>query len=71
MIKTRHKTNLEKYGVEEPAKLQKVRNKISKSTREYMLNRSQTEKDKFYHKVREIKRQNGTLSTSKPENNFL
>lgn len=69
-IKTRHKNNLEKYGVEEPAKLLEVRNKISKSTREYMLNRSQTEKDNFYYKVREIKRQNGTLSTSKPENDF-
>lgn len=70
MIKTRHKNNLEKYGVEEPVKSQDVRNKISKSTREYMLNRSQKEKDEFYHKIREIKRIHGTLSTSKPEEDF-
>jgi len=69
-IKTRHKNNLDKYGVIEKAQLQSVKDKISASTRNYMLSRSQQEKDQFYHNIREIKRMNGTLKTSKPEEDF-
>lgn len=69
-VKTRHKNNLEKYGVTEVAMTQRIKNKISNSTRNYMLGRTQEEKDKFYHKIREIKRERGTLSTSKPEEDF-
>lgn len=69
-IRIRHKNNFEKYGVIETSKLKSVRDKISKSTRAYMLNRSQQEKDDFYNKIREIKREHHTLSTSKPEEEF-
>ena len=69
-VETRQKNNLEMYGVTELSKLQEVRDKISKSTREYMLNRTEEESKEFYSKIREIKRKNGTLKTSKPEENF-
>ena len=69
-VKTRHKNNLEKYGVTEVAMTQCIKNKISNSTRNYMLGRTQEEKDEFYHKIREIKRTHGTLKTSKPEEDF-
>lgn len=69
-IKSRQKHNLEKYGVTETSKLSEIKSKISNSTRKYMLNRTQTEKDDFYRKIREIKRKNHTLKTSQPEEDF-
>ena len=69
-VATRHKNNLKKYGVTEIAMTQSIRNKISNSNRKYMLGRTQEEKDEFYYKIREIKREHGTLKTSKPEEDF-
>lgn len=69
-VETRHRRNLKKYGVTEPAKLPHVKAKIGKSVSNHMLARTPEQKTEFYNKIREIKRQNKTLSTSKPEEDF-